>query len=291
MKFSKILGEADPSLIKEAEHNLSSIFTELAMNYKTKTFGSKIGGDVFLHQLITPMKHICDVRALQFDQELASLQQEWEKKDLLDEEKDLLIKTLKHKFGKKLLRTASTDGRTFYWAPQFVVKQSKIGLRLLVGHEGWHCIWMHPSRRGSRNPALWNIVVDYKVNFILMEDLKNRGFMNPELIFKQELGDFITLEEYASFLKNPFDPPAKLALWNPEHSLKEMLNPGYKETGTNNKHLFYAEPNLPKDLRRPEYIYEYLYNQIPRCKTCGKPSWKKPKEYIELEKQLNEQRQ
>lgn len=290
MKFDRILGKCDPKLVLESEQMLSAIFTELAMGYKTKAFGSKMGGDVFLHQLISPLKHICDARGLQFDIECDTLNKEFEEQKLPANQRKAIIEQLKVQFGKKLLYTAATNGSSFFWAPQFIVTKSKIGLRLLVGHEGWHAIYMHPSRRGSRNPALWNIAVDYKVNYTSMDDLRLRDFRYPEEVFRQELGDFVNLKDYASFLKDPFNPPAKLALWNPMHGLKQMVTPGYKETGDKeSKSVYFADSNLSDDMKRPENIYEYLLSQIPKCNTCGKVGiWKKPEEYKKLEKQAKE---
>lgn len=290
MKFDKILGKCDPELILEAERMLSSIFTELAMGYKTKAFGSKMGGDVFLHQLISPLKHICDARGIQFDIEVEKLEEEFKENKIAKARRDLLISDLKRHFGSKLLYTAATNGKIFYWAPQFIVKKSKLGLRLVVGHEGWHAIYMHPTRRGSRNPALWNIAVDFKVNYTLMDDLRLRDFRKPEETFREELGEFLVLKEYAAFLKDPFNPPNKLALWNPMYSLKQMITPGYKDpSDVEGKSLFFAEPNLADDMKRPENIYDYLFSQIPKCNTCGKVGvWKKPAEYKKLEAQAKE---
>jgi hypothetical protein len=288
MRFDKVLGSCEPSLIVEAEERLSAIFTELAMGYKTKAFGSKLGGDVFLHQLVSPLKHVCDARALEFDVEVKKIESNLSSQELTERERDLVMEEIKTKLGGKLLRTAATNGSTYFWAPQFITKLSKIGLRLVVGHEGWHAIYMHPSRRGSRNRALWNIAVDFKVNFTLMEDLKMREFYRAEEVFKEELGDFITLDEYSQFLRDPFNPPAKMAGWNPSNSMKRMLNPGYDD-GDSKKSLYFAEPKLTDELKRPENIYDYLMSQIPKCGTCGKlGAWKKPKEYKELEHQVKE---
>ena len=290
MKFHKILGKCDPAIVIEAENKLTACFTELSMGWKTKAFGSKLGGDVFLHQLISPLKHMCDARALEFDAECIKINEEFEEDNIPQPQRDAIIGELKKQFGGKLLRTAATDGRIFYWAPQFINTLSKIGLRLLVGHEGWHSIYMHPSRRGSRNPALWNQIVDFKVNFTLMDDLRCRDFRKPEEIFKKELGDFITLAEYASFLKDPFNPPVKLAGWNPINSIKRSINPGYQAADDKEyKSLYYADPNLTGDMLKPENIYTYLMNCIPKCSTCGKIGfYKKPKEFSDLEKQLAE---
>lgn len=290
MRFSKVLGKCDPKLIAEAEDRLSAVFTELAMGYRTRAFGSKLGGDILLHQLISPLKHICDARAIEFDTEIKKLEEKFITDKVSLEEQAALKQFLRRKVGNKLLRTAATNGLEYLWNPEFVVKQSRIGLRLVVGHEGWHSIYMHPSRRGSRIPSLWNQVVDFKVNFTLMDDLRSRGIYQPDEMFRQELGDFITLQEYASFLRDPFNPPIKLAGWNPINVLKQMANPGYKEIDKEDQKSFYfADMDLKDDMKKPENIYSYLLAQMPKCKTCGKiGAWKKSEEYKKLEKELKD---
>ncbi len=290
MKFHKILGKCDPAIIQETEDKLTSVFTELPMSYSTKAFGSKIGGDVFIYVMISSLKHICDVRAIEFDAECIKINQEFEADNVPTEQRKSIIGELKRQFGGKLLRTCATNGKEFFYNPTFINSLSRIGLRLVVGHESWHSIYLHPTRRGSRNPALWNQVVDFKVNHTLMNDLKLRGFYNYEEIFKKELGDYITLKEYSEFLKDPFSATGKLAGWNPMASMKKSLNPGYQAADDKeNKSLYYAEPNLTGDLLKPENIYSYLMSCIPKCSTCGKIGhYKKPQEFLDLEKQVAE---
>jgi hypothetical protein len=294
MNFDKVLGVCDPKLVQESGERLSATFTELAMGYTGRGLGSRMGGDVFLHQMVSPLKQICDARAIEFEVESNKILQATHAPSgvlLTDEDKEFLIAQVRARLGKRLLHTAATNGREFFWNPQFIVERTKIGLRLVVGHEGFHTIYMHPTRRGSRLPGQWNVAVDFKVNFTLIDDLRLRNFHRPEEVFRKELGDFVNLTEYAAFLRDPFNPPAKLAGWNPIHSMKRMLDPGYSNK-SEGKALYYAEPNLSDDLKKPENIYDFLSAQIPKCSVCGKPGvWKKPKEYQDLAKQLKEKNQ
>lgn len=295
MKFDKVQGVCDPKLIIDSEERLSGTFTELAMGYTTRGLGSRLGGDIFLHQMISPLKQICDARSIELEDESIKIRASTiapSGKLLTEEEKEFLISQVQFRLGKRLVHTAATNGREFFWNPKFVVSKSQIGLRLVVGHEGIHTIYMHPARRGSRNPALWNIAVDYKVNFVLMDDLRLRKFYRPEEVFIKELGDFVNLADYAAFLKDPFNPPAKLAAWNPILSVRRALDPEHASTKHDGKSLYYAEPNLTDDFKKPENIYDFLLSQIPKCSTCGKAGvWKKPQEYKDLVKQLQEKNQ
>lgn len=297
MKYAQIIGECDPKLIKDTEYVLTSTFIELASSYTHNSGfsnGSQLGGDPFIYQMVASTPHICDARGLEFDNKYKILTIELNANKISQNTYKQEINNLYNRLGKNLLYTAATNGKAYFWAPQFINKLSRIGLRLLVGHEVWHVIYMHPSRRGSRDPLLWNAAIDFKTNFNLMQDLKARGHKDPAAIFAKELGEFITLEEYAAFLKNPFDPPSKLANWNPMVSLINKLSdkPASKEFELINEDkdmLYFAAPNLLKDLKQPEHIYSYLWSQIPVCNTCGKiGAYKKPEEYIKLQKKLKE---
>lgn len=283
MKFSRILGECDPKLVSAAEEALSNVFLELSTGYDVRNFGSGLGGDVFIHQMVATSNQVCDARDIEFNNKYENLVKELQSSDLTVIEQKEILNHFIEKNDKNLLRTAATNGHTYFWNPAFITKLSKIGLRLAVGHEAWHTVYMHPSRRGNRLISLWNKAVDFKTNFILIDDLRCRKIQNPEEVFRRELGDFVNLTDYAAFLRNPFDPPTKLQSWNPIELLDNLLTPGKNKT----INLFYAEPNLSLDLRQPEAIYDYLLSQVPKCNKCGKLGvWNKPARYSELEQKI-----
>lgn len=64
----------------------------------------------------------------------------------------------------KWCKTAATDGRKFYYNPEFVNKLDAEECVFLVAHELGHCIFEHFMRRGGRDPKLWNIAGDYIIN-------------------------------------------------------------------------------------------------------------------------------
>src|SRR5678815_1163634 len=181
--------------------------------------------------------------------------------------------------------TAATDGKRYYWNPKFVLKQSRIGLRIICGHEAWHAIYMHPQRRGSRLPKLWNIAVDFIVNGTVMDDFKARK-MDPKENFTKHLGKYMTLNQYAEMLKNPFAPvkgfedlkPGAEDVADPSVNLpapnedRELTPKELKELERREKvsKFFYADPDLDEEMKRPERIYDFLYNLLPKCSKCGR---------------------
>jgi predicted metal-dependent peptidase len=244
MKFSRIIGKVDPKLVQQAEDKLSQVFLELGTRYNNEHVGTGMGGDPLIFSLMYPVEHVCTMN----------------------------------------MPTAATDGKRYYWNPKFVIKQSRIGLRIVCGHEAWHAIYMHPQRRGSRIPKLWNIAVDFIVNGTVMDDFKARK-MDPKEMFTKHLGKYMTLQQYADMFKDPFSKikgfeelepmgqsgSSDVALPAPNED-RELTPKELKELERREKSVkfFYADPDLSDDMKRPEAIYDYLYSLLPKCPKCGR---------------------
>jgi predicted metal-dependent peptidase len=250
MKFTRIIGKIDEKLIHQAEEKLSRVFLELGTRYNNEHVGTGMGGDPLIFGLMYPVEHVCTLN----------------------------------------MPTAATDGKRYYWNPKFILKQSRIGLRIICGHEAWHAIYMHPSRRGSRLPKLWNIAVDYIVNGTVMDDFKARK-MNPAEMFQKHLGKYMTLTQYAEMLKDPFkkikgfeeiDPlvdgaPPEVELPSPAED-RELTAREIKELEKREKQakFFFADPDLEEEMKRPEKIYDMLYALLPKCPKCGRVGMYQP---------------
>ena len=242
MKFNKIIGKIDPKLVAKAEEIMSKVFLELATRYDNEHVGTGMGGDPLIFSLLQPMEHVCTLN----------------------------------------IKTAATDGKRYYWNPKFIIKNHPIGLRIVCGHEAWHAIYTHPQRRGSRNPKLWNIAVDYIVNGTIMDDFKTRK-MNPGETFSKYLGRFMTLEQYATMLKNPKakikgfedispdDEATTIKLPHPSED-RELTVQEQKELERQEKKVkfYYSDPDLTDEMKRPEKIYDFLYSLLPKCPKCGR---------------------
>ena len=75
-------------------------------------------------------------------------------------------------YGSSLLdpKTMCTNGLNITYHPEFVLSQSDKAIRFVLAHELLHCVGDHMTRRGSRDPLLWNYAADYAINPILSDE-------------------------------------------------------------------------------------------------------------------------
>lgn len=249
MKFAKVIGKIDKSVVLQCEDKLSSVFLQCGMRYdaslKIEGFDG-VGGDPLVFNLVVPYEHyLTDV-----------------------------------------MPTAATDGKRFYWNPDFILRHSLLGLRFVAAHEAFHAFLMHPDRIMGRIPKLWNIAVDYIVNNMIMDDLKNRQ-KDPAKMFEAHLGKFITIDQYAALIKDPFNMPKELAglfenaqktpksgvmLPQPsfEGELTEEQKKEIKRRSMAQSGCFFADAKIENDFKSPEKIYSYFYQMMPKCPECGR---------------------
>ena len=64
--------------------------------------------------------------------------------------------------------TMATDGKSLMFNPKFILELPIEHLKFAILHEILHCVMRHPSRRGNRNPEVWNIATDLLINGILV---------------------------------------------------------------------------------------------------------------------------
>ena len=69
----------------------------------------------------------------------------------------------------------ATDGRSIFYHKDYVKGCSDQELVGLFAHEVMHPAMQHHTRRGDRDPGLWNEAADYAINPILAE----AGFVLP----------------------------------------------------------------------------------------------------------------
>ncbi|MCZ2224438.1 MAG: VWA-like domain-containing protein [Chitinophagales bacterium] len=245
MKFSRVSKGIDPKIVEKCEEKLSKLFLLLSLRYDQKgNDANEIGGDPLVSLLLIPYEHVLT----------------------------------------NVIPTAATDGKRYFWNPDFLLKLTYLGTRFVGAHEAFHAYFMHPERAAGKIPKLWNIAVDYIVNGFIMEDLSKRGLKSSNE-FTRHLGKFMTLKNYAELLKNPFNPPKEVkeimgdskeyhsSVELPDvYSEAELTEEQKKEIQRRREmnSFFFADPDLEKDMKSPEKIYSYLYSMLPKCPECGK---------------------
>jgi predicted metal-dependent peptidase len=245
MQFSRIVGKIDPKIINQCEENLTQVFLQLGTAPEANYFKGSLGGDPLVFALVVPTEHIATCN----------------------------------------IPTAGTDGKRFYWNPKWLNNKSLTGIRLVCYHESGHALYMHPQRRGSRIPILWNIAIDYIVNGMAMEDLKIRLKDDQKVreCFVKHLGNYLTLPQCIEMFKNPLAPLPGLENFEPDQDTEIVPLPDPNDdrelTEKEKQELdrraakytfFYADPNLSEEMKRPEKIYEVLLQALPKCPKCGR---------------------
>jgi len=64
-------------------------------------------------------------------------------------------------------KTADVNGHVIRYNPEFIKGQSVAQFAGLIAHECWHVAFQHLSRRGNRDPIIWNCAGDYVINYML----------------------------------------------------------------------------------------------------------------------------
>ena len=85
-------------------------------------------------------------------------------------------------------QTMCTNGFNIQYHPDFVLGQSDPAIRFVLCHEILHCVGDHMSRRGSRDPLLWNYACDYAINPILNVEVVGGAFEWPSNLDGSRMG-------------------------------------------------------------------------------------------------------
>jgi predicted metal-dependent peptidase len=78
--------------------------------------------------------------------------------------------------GGQAIPTMAVDGVHLYYNPDFVHKLDERECEGVAAHEVMHCALKHFTRRGNRDPMIWNIAGDHVIN----NDLMEAGFKLPK---------------------------------------------------------------------------------------------------------------
>ena len=101
----------------------------------------------------------------------------------------------------KVIKTAAVDGKNFFYNPCFIDALDDEELVFLVAHEVMHCVLRHLTRRGKRDPKIWNYAGDYIINYILVRD-KVGKFPSVGGLYEEEYGNKTTEELYEKLVED-----------------------------------------------------------------------------------------
>lgn len=94
--------------------------------------------------------------------------------------------------------TACTNGKYIKFNPDFFLSLTEEERVFVLAHETLHVVFIHMSRRGNRDPRLWNVAGDYVINLMLHKE----GFkLCKGVLFDQRFEGMTTEEVYDLLLE------------------------------------------------------------------------------------------
>lgn len=108
--------------------------------------------------------------------------------------------------------TARTNGISLHFNPHFFMKIPKETQVSVLAHEIWHVAFLHMLRRGTREPYLSNIAMDYQINNLLAREGYTFHGTDPYLD-QARFGDMIWEDIYDILLQERDDIAKKLNEW------------------------------------------------------------------------------
>ena len=152
--------------------------------------------------------------------------------------------------------TAATDGRNLYYNTQFFNMLTNKQIEFVIAHEILHCVFDHIIRREDRNPRIFNIACDYKVNNLLVRD-KIGERVDQIQIFQDFKYDDWTSEEIYDDIYNKYDEEELQALGELLDEHIDWEKDGDKEGEGKNPGKGGGEEKDKKS-KRPSYSKEEL---------------------------------
>src|SRR5215475_10505162 len=77
--------------------------------------------------------------------------------------------------------TMAVDGVNLYYHPPFVLARTDEELKAVMAHEVLHVAYKHMTRRGHRDPEVWNYAGDYVINADLKKVIPAFKLPDPHL--------------------------------------------------------------------------------------------------------------
>lgn len=98
----------------------------------------------------------------------------------------------------KTIPTGATDGKSYFFNPDFVRKLPDIQVNFLTAHEVLHPALGHLWRKGARDGVIWNHACDYVINAMILEcDPKQESFqLIPGCLYNKKFDGMMSEEVY-----------------------------------------------------------------------------------------------
>jgi predicted metal-dependent peptidase len=103
-------------------------------------------------------------------------------------------------------QTMSTDGATLFYNREFFLQLEEKQLMGVLAHEILHNVFLHPFRRGDREPERFNVACDYAINSIILEDYCDLLSLPPGALYSPEYRN-MTAERIYDLLPNNQEMP------------------------------------------------------------------------------------
>ena len=158
--------------------------------------------------------------------------------------------------------TAATDGRHIYVNPQFFGPLTAGQQDGLILHEVLHDALLHVTRRGSRDPKLWNVAADIVINGIILRD----GWALPEGGLRDSSKEHLATEEVYDLLMRQAE---KIEI---EVEMQDLLAPGTGEPSDKESRGEGKGRNGDKTAKSKEEIEADWRNAMEQAKLMAKSS-------------------
>jgi predicted metal-dependent peptidase len=132
--------------------------------------------------------------------------------------------------GFKEFTTAATDGVSFKWNPDFILSLTDEELQIVMQHESFHVLFEHSKRSAGKHKKLWMTAIDYFVNGVIWNDIKEA---KAKISLWGEKWTPLKYEDYLNILRGK-----KVDLNVPEGTAVIFADP---LTGTKSPDVMYQE--------------------------------------------------
>jgi predicted metal-dependent peptidase len=111
----------------------------------------------------------------------------------------------KDDMGIPTFQTAATDGRKFYWSPKFLEKLINDEVSVVMMHESYHIVFLHPTRGRGFNKNIFNWMIDYVVNGCIEHD--HQVTQRKGTLWGGNLGLPLTMQELLDYIDGKVEMP------------------------------------------------------------------------------------